>query len=57
MPHFPGIDERGFASALATYRRLLPKWTVTGIACMPLILEGGAVHCITMNLCREGLQN
>jgi hypothetical protein len=52
VPTYPGIDPQGEAEALAIYKHLLPGWTVVGVDCNRLIEWGGAVHCVTRNLCR-----
>lgn len=52
VPKYPGVDPHGHATAVATYRRLLPQWRVVGIDCSRLIEWGGALHCMTMNLAR-----
>ena len=36
--------------AIATYQSELPGWTVTAINADDLILSGGALHCVMMNL-------
>lgn len=52
VPYYPQLDPHGHALAVATYRKLLPGWKVSGIDCSQLIEWGGAIHCMTMNLAR-----
>jgi agmatine/peptidylarginine deiminase len=54
VPIYPGLHRRGQAAALATYRQLLPDWSVVGIDCNELIMLGGAVHCISLNVSKIG---
>ena len=51
VPVYAGHDAVGRRQAIATYRRLLPEWEIVPIDCSELIQLGGALHCITMNIC------
>jgi agmatine/peptidylarginine deiminase len=57
VPTYPGVDPQGQETAFALYRDLLPGWTVVGIDCSGLIEWGGAIHCITRNLCHVPRQS
>lgn len=50
FPTFAGEDDTTRERAKSVYRELLPKWTIAEINCTELILNGGALHCATMNL-------
>ncbi len=51
MPTYPTRPEPAERRALATYRRLLPDWTIVPIDVSDMIVNGGALHCISMNVC------
>ncbi len=48
VPQYEDIDAN--ADALATFRRLLPEWTITGINTSELMAEEGALRCITLSV-------
>ena len=50
VPICPGLDPRGEFEALGLYRRLLPDWQIVRVDALPLVLRGGSLHCVTMNL-------
>jgi agmatine/peptidylarginine deiminase len=48
-PVYGELDPRGERAATEAYRRLLPSWRIAGIDVSGLIVNGGALHCISMN--------
>jgi agmatine deiminase len=50
MPTYAGSDPSGQAAAFKTFQRLLPGWTVVGLDVGPLIKEGGALRCISLQV-------
>lgn len=52
VPTYPGLDPLGRQQSLEVYRQLLPQWNVVDVDCGELIELGGAIHCISLNLCK-----
>jgi agmatine/peptidylarginine deiminase len=50
MPSYPESDAQAQARAAALYRRLLPDWKLVPIDASGVAKQGGALHCVTMNL-------
>lgn len=46
----PTYRDRNDAAALATVGRAFPDREIVGIDCLPLILQHGSLHCVTMQL-------
>ncbi len=46
----PTYRDRNDAAALATVGRAFPGREIVGIDCLPLILQHGSLHCVTMQL-------
>ncbi len=52
VPSYGTIDAEGLAKAKATYRRLLPDWTIVDVDASVAIFQGGAIHCLSLNIHR-----
>lgn len=50
MPSYGKTDAQAQARAAALYRRLLPGWKIVPIDASGVTRQGGALHCVTMNL-------
>jgi agmatine deiminase len=50
VPVYPGVCPELDKEALATYRRLLPDWTILPIDAETLAARGGALHCVSCNV-------
>jgi hypothetical protein len=48
-PGYGELDPRGHRAATEIYGRLLPNWRIAQIDVSGLIVNGGALHCISMN--------
>jgi agmatine/peptidylarginine deiminase len=48
----PTYDDPADAEALARLARAFPGREVIGVDCLPLIEQGGSLHCLTMQLPR-----
>jgi agmatine deiminase len=46
----PTYRDKNDAAALATVGRAFPDREIVGIDCLPLILQHGSLHCVTMQL-------
>jgi agmatine deiminase len=46
----PTYRDKNDAAALATVGRAFPSREIVGIDCLPLILQHGSLHCVTMQL-------
>jgi agmatine deiminase len=55
VPKYAGVDDKGHAEAIATYRKLLPGWSIASIDCEPLARMGGALRCATA--CYAGVKS
>lgn len=50
-----GAAHRGTEeAAVAVFQKLLPGWIIERIDCSEVIDGNGALHCLTMNICRLG---
>jgi agmatine deiminase len=52
----PTYQDSGDAAALAAVGQAFPDRAIIGIDCLPLILQHGSLHCVTMQLPRGVLQ-
>ena len=50
VPVYQDGDDNRSRQALALYRRLLPQWHIVPIDATQLIEEGGALHCVALNV-------
>jgi agmatine/peptidylarginine deiminase len=50
MPTYAGVDLPQQTAAMDVFRKLLPGWEVTGLDAGPLIKEGGALRCISVQV-------
>ncbi|OHB33291.1 MAG: agmatine deiminase [Desulfuromonadaceae bacterium GWC2_58_13] len=46
----PTYQDRGDAAALETIGQAFPQRKIIGIDCLPLILQHGSLHCVTMQI-------
>lgn len=46
----PIYDLPGDSLALSIYRKALPGYRIVGIDCRPIIMAGGALHCVTRTI-------
>jgi agmatine deiminase len=53
VPSYQGVAADVEEQVLATYRRLLPNWSVVSINSTPILQKEGSLHCIALNL--EGI--
>jgi agmatine deiminase len=53
----PTYQDPNDAAALVAVGQAFPDRAIIGIDCLPLILQHGSLHCVTMQLPRGVLQN
>ena len=48
VPTYREIEADLQEKAFDVFRQALPGWQIIGIDCSPMIINGGALHCVTM---------
>ena len=48
VPTYREIEADLQEKAFDVFRQALPGWQIVGIDCSPMIINGGALHCVTM---------